>query len=81
MFECVLNKSLEDIEKQTNESGVLSYVNEMGVAYYSKNSKYRIVADYVSGMTDDFLMRTFQNITVPKSFGFDFGTKEYKSNN
>lgn len=67
---------MEDIEKQTNDSGVLSYVNEMGMAYCSKNSKYRIAADYVSGMTDNFLMKKFQDIIVPKSFGFDFGTTE-----
>jgi dGTPase len=40
--------------------------------YFSKNSKERIAADYLSGMTDDFLMNSYRELVVPKSFGFSF---------
>ena len=40
--------------------------------YFKSNGPARIAADYLSGMTDDFLMSSFQELVVPKSFGFNF---------
>jgi dGTPase len=42
--------------------------------YFKENSSARIAADYLSGMTDDFLMSSYSELVVPKSFGFGFTT-------
>ena len=41
--------------------------------YFKENGPARIAADYLSGMTDDFLMSSYTELVVPKSFGFGFG--------
>lgn len=60
MFNSVLQSCLNDIYKASNVTGIKDYLKEMGTLYCAKYSKYRIVADYVSGMTDDFLIKTFE---------------------
>ncbi|MDR3324579.1 MAG: HD domain-containing protein [Spirochaetaceae bacterium] len=47
--------------------------NERSYDYIHNNKEARKVADYVSGMTDDFLLSVYTDITIPKSFGMSFG--------
>ncbi len=71
MFKCVLEACLSDLESNTQNTGIAYWLSTMIPAYH-ENSKPRIVADYVSGMTDDFLMRTYKNLVIPQSFGMNF---------
>ena len=44
----------------------------MSHSYIDQSSDVRIVADYVSGMTDDYLMNSYKELVLPKSFGINF---------
>jgi dGTPase len=72
MFQTVLGKCLEELETGTKVTGINHWYNTMGDDYKAATSKARVVADYVSGMTDDFLMNTYKEIVVPRSFGITF---------
>jgi len=72
MFQIVLAKCLEELDTGTKVTGINHWYASMGEAYQAATSKVRAVADYVSGMTDDFLMNTYKDIVIPKSFGITF---------
>jgi dGTPase len=72
MFLTVLEECMEELDSSKKVTGINHWFNSMNEAYKSKNSKPRVVADYVSGMTDDFLMNTYKEIVIPKSFGINF---------
>ena len=72
MFLTVLEECMEELDSSKKVTGINHWFNSMNEAYKSKTSKSRIVADYVSGMTDDFLMNTYKEIVIPKSFGINF---------
>ena len=72
MFQTVLEKCLEELETGRKVTGINHWYASMGEAYQAATSKVRAVADYVSGMTDDFLMNTYKDIVIPKSFGITF---------
>lgn len=72
ILDTVLNTCLNDLESGQNTTGISLYIQSMSENYRANTSPARIVADYVSGMTDDFLMNTFKEIVLPHSFGLDF---------
>lgn len=73
MFNYVLYKNLEYLKKNDSKSRIFQWVGgELNHSYRDKYSDARIVADYVSGMTDDYLMNSFKEMTVPQSFGGGF---------
>lgn len=72
MFLTVLEECMEELDSSKKVTGINHWFNSMNEAYKSKTSKSRVVADYVSGMTDDFLMNTYKEIVIPKSFGINF---------
>ena len=73
MFNFVLYKNLEYLEKKDIKSHIFQWAQgELNHSYRDKYSNAKIVADYVSGMTDDYLMNSFKEMTVPKSFGGSF---------
>lgn len=72
IFNAVLEACLNDLDTAENTTGIGLYLQNMAEPYRENTSHARIVADYVSGMTDDFLMNTFKQITLPRSFGLDF---------
>ena len=72
VFKSVLSKCLQDLETEKKESPIMAFVNNMNQEYLQKSSDVRIVSDYVSGMTDDFLLEEFNNAFVPQSFGSTF---------
>lgn len=72
MFLTVLEECMDELGSSKKVTGINHWFNSMNEAYKSKTSKSRVVADYVSGMTDDFLMNTYKEIVIPKSFGINF---------
>lgn len=72
MFETVLEKCLEELESGKKVTGIKHWFETMSDEYKAATSKPRIVADYVSGMTDDYLMNAYKEIVIPKSFGINF---------
>ena len=72
MFQAVLEECLEEIDTNKKVTGINHWFNSMGTEYKETTSKPRIVADYVSGMTDDYLMNAYKEIVIPKSFGISF---------
>ena len=72
MFQTVLEKCLEELDTGTKVTGINHWYTSMSDSYKAATSKVRAVADYVSGMTDDFLMNTYKEIVVPRSFGITF---------
>jgi len=72
MFNVVL-ESL--VEKKLHGNVKLQYnkwEQDQSPEYFNANGPARIAADYLSGMTDDFLMSSYRELVVPKSFGFSF---------
>lgn len=73
MFNYVLDKNLECLRKKDTHSHIFLWLkNELNHSYIDKNTDARIVADYVSGMTDDYLINSFKEMVIPKSFGTNF---------
>lgn len=72
MFQAVLEECLEELDTNKKVTGINHWFNSMGTEYKEMTSKPRIVADYVSGMTDDYLMNAYKEIVIPKSFGISF---------
>ena len=70
MFNYVLNKNLEYLKNNDSNATIFKWMkNELNHSYRDKYSDARIVADYVSGMTDDYLMNSFREMVLPQSFG------------
>ena len=72
MFRRVLEECLKELESDKKVTGIRHWFDSMGEEYKSTTSKVRVVADYVSGMTDDYLMNAYKEIVIPKSFGINF---------
>lgn len=72
MFQVVLEECMDELGSSKKVTGINHWFDSMSDAYKSNNSKPRVVADYVSGMTDDFLMNAYKEIVIPKSFGINF---------
>jgi len=56
-----------------------NWKSEQSKEYFKETGPARIAADYISGMTDDFLMRSHQELVVPKSFGMNFKMQDTPS--
>lgn len=72
MFQTVLEECLDELGTEKKVTGINHWYNSMSAEYKATTSKCRAVADYVSGMTDDYLMNTYKEIVIPKSFGINF---------
>ena len=72
MFQVVLEECMDELGSSKKVTGINHWFDSMSDAYKNSNSKPRVVADYVSGMTDDFLMNAYKEIVIPKSFGINF---------
>ena len=73
MFQRVLEECLEELESDKKITGICHWYETMSDEYKKTTPKLRVVADYVSGMTDDYLMNAYEKIVMPKSFGISFG--------
>jgi dGTPase len=72
MFNVVLESLLEKKLHGNIELQYHKWEKEQSQEYFRTNGPARIAADYLSGMTDDFLMSCYRELVVPKSFGFSF---------
>jgi len=73
MFNYVLNSISSESLHGNIKLQYEKWKNEQNEEYFKENGPARIAADYLSGMTDDFLMSSYTELVVPKSFGFGFG--------
>ena len=76
MFQVVLEECMDELGSSKKVTGINHWFDSMSDAYKNSNSKPRVVADYVSGMTDDFLMNAYKEIVIPKSFGINFSVEK-----
>jgi len=74
MFRRVLEECLDELESDKKVTGIRHWYETMSDEYRAATSKPRVVADYVSGMTDDYLMNAYREIVIPKSFGINFAS-------
>jgi dGTPase len=75
MFDVLYYKYLEDIVKDKNETSISkSFLKEMSEDYKLNNKPFRIVCDYIAGMTDDYFNNEFKAFMFPKSFGYKITT-------
>jgi dGTPase len=73
MFNEILDKNLFALENNQESEYIWIWAHKkMKPEYLEKTTKARIVADFVSGMTDDFIMSSYHNHVIPKSFGYNF---------
>ena len=47
-------------EKKNNETIYQSFLNHMSKEYQTNNSIYRIIIDYISGMTDEYFKKQYE---------------------
>jgi len=72
MFNVLFDKYTEDLQGDKHETSISTYyLKEMDNSYRENNKDFRIVCDYISGMTDDFFNNEFKNFMIPKSFGYN----------
>ena len=64
MFKCLFNNYLKEL-KINNKNSIIykNYLDKMSDEYKNNNSHERIVIDYIAGMTDDYLLRQYSDIT------------------
>jgi dGTPase len=72
MFNSVLNSLFSENLSGNVKLQYEKWKSEQSREYFKTNGSARIAADYLSGMTDDFLMTSYRELVVPKSFGFSF---------
>ena len=71
IFKELFGLYLEDIKKNNKESTIFkSFLDNMDDKYKNENPIERQVIDYLSGMTDDFLINQFKINFIPKNFGY-----------
>ena len=76
MFRAVFETCLDELRFGVKKAtGINHWYEKMSENYKESNSLPRVVADYVSGMTDDYLMNVYKEIVIPKSFGISFEEK------
>lgn len=63
MFRILFDKYLTDLETNNSESIIQkNYLDKMSDEYKNSNSYVRIVIDYIAGMTDEYLIKQYNNI-------------------
>lgn len=71
MFEVLFNKYLNDLVADKRETSISNhFIKTMDKNYMTTNAPFRIVSDYIAGMTDDFFNNEFKNFLIPISFGY-----------
>ena len=76
MFNWLFEKYLKELKTADKDSFIFNWAKKkVGEQYINNNHLERIVVDYISGMTDDFINKEFVNTFVPKTFGYNFKQK------
>lgn len=62
---------LRDLEVGAEESAIFEHhLNMFETSYREDNSHYRVVADFIAGMTDRFFLSQYAERLMPKSIGY-----------
>ncbi len=70
MFDFLFDKYLVDLENGNGNTSISTYfLKQFPAEYKSNNDNYRIVLDYISGMTDKYFNDQFKDSLMVKSFG------------
>jgi dGTPase len=70
IFRYLYDLYLDQMKSGEERYGIVRWAqNDIGREYMEQNSAERIVVDYISGMTDAYFNRQFQEAVIPKSFG------------
>lgn len=70
MFQLLFKKYLEHLKKNETASPIFKdFLDNMIPEYREYNHPARIVADFISGMTDAYFQAQFRELFLPKSFG------------
>lgn len=67
---------LDDLNSNRNESSIFDHLSRYIPEYREKNPPARLVADFMAGMTDDFIVSQYQERFVPRSLGYKFSNKK-----
>lgn len=71
MFDLLFEKYYEDIESNKKETSISTfYLQQKSNDYLTNVPTFRIVSDYIAGMTDNFFNKEFENFVIPKRFGY-----------
>ena len=71
MFDTLFDKYYEDIESNRKETSISKfYLEQRNIDYLETSPTFRIVSDYIAGMTDNFFNKEFENFVIPKRFGY-----------
>lgn len=65
IFNRLFNKYLNDLKTDNQNSLIFSsYINNMDESYVKNNSYERIVIDYLAGMTDEYIIKQYNDLNV-----------------
>lgn len=68
MFKTVMDLCMSDLEEGSDFTGIRGeYLPGLPEKYLASNSSARIVSDFVSGMTDEYMLSLFDRIVMPHS--------------
>ncbi len=76
IFEYMFDKLVNILRQGTNELEVNKWLNERKETYKKENTLQRIAIDYISGMTDGYLIKKYEDCSInepyikPMSFGY-----------
>ncbi len=69
MFESIFKTYKESLAHPEENSNICESISNLQEPYGTETPYGRIVADFISGMTDDFFNGQYDKLFVPKSYG------------
>ena len=64
MFKSIFNYYLNDIKNKNNDSKIYQvFLGDMSDKYLINTNDYQKVIDYIAGMTDEYFINTYKEIT------------------
>ena len=74
MLKAMFKKLVKDIKERNAKSAIFTaFISQSSEAYLNENSPERIAADFISAMTDDYFMETYNKMFMPERI--DYGRK------
>ena len=74
MLKAMFKKFVKDLNEKNTQSIIFeAFISQSSEAYLNTNAPERIVADFISAMTDDYFMETYNKMFMPERI--DYGRK------
>ena len=74
MLKAMFKKLVKDIKERNAKSAIFTaFISQSSEGYLNENSPERIAADFISAMTDDYFMETYNKMFMPERI--DYGRK------